>query len=135
MKIRNYTLDTFTTAYLVCALWSSNDESTPAGGEPMDQNYSLDDISDKTLEQAIADCTKFQSEMALYLTEEDLVKPGRFEPLTHGGNDFWLTRNGHGAGFWDGDWNEPAATKLTDACKAYREINLYGGDDKQIYAE
>lgn len=20
------------------------------------------------------------------------------------GHDFWLTRNGHGAGFWDGDW-------------------------------
>lgn len=22
------------------------------------------------------------------------------------GHDLWLTRNGHGAGFWDGDWRD-----------------------------
>ena len=26
------------------------------------------------------------------------------------GHDLWLNRNGHGCGFWDGDWREPAAT-------------------------
>ena len=30
------TLDRFTASYIEAALWSSMDESTPAGGEPMD---------------------------------------------------------------------------------------------------
>jgi len=29
------------------------------------------------------------------------------------GMDIWLTRNRHGAGFWDGDWPEPFATEAT----------------------
>ncbi len=49
------------------------------------------------------------------------------------GHDFWLTRNGHGAGFWDGDWPEPAATRLTASSKKYGEFNLYLGDDGKIY--
>lgn len=48
------------------------------------------------------------------------------------GHDFWLTRNGHGSGFWDGGWPEPAATRLTDAAHAYGEFNLYVGDDGMI---
>ena len=40
-------------------------------------------------------------------------------------HDFILTRNNHGAGFWDGDWSEPMATKLTDLCKEFGEIDVY----------
>lgn len=50
------------------------------------------------------------------------------------GHDFWLTRCGHGAGFWDGDWPEPAATALTEASKAFRNVDLYVGDDGEINA-
>lgn len=28
--------DAFTSAYIECALWSTNDESTPQGGEPLE---------------------------------------------------------------------------------------------------
>jgi hypothetical protein len=49
------------------------------------------------------------------------------------GHDFWLTRNGHGAGFWDGDWPEPLATVLTDAAHAFGELSPYVGDDGLIY--
>ena len=44
-------LDAFTRAYVECALWSSNDESTPAGGDPMDSNYSIQDIAPEALEK------------------------------------------------------------------------------------
>ncbi|MCU9611740.1 hypothetical protein OEK97_27930, partial [Escherichia coli] len=50
------------------------------------------------------------------------------------GHDFWLTHNGHGAGFWDGDWPEPFATQLTNAANEFNEIDLYVGDDQQIHA-
>jgi hypothetical protein len=51
------------------------------------------------------------------------------------GHDFWLTRNGHGCGFWDGDWPEPAATILTNASNACGECDLYIGDDGRIYIQ
>jgi hypothetical protein len=41
------------------------------------------------------------------------------------GHDFWLTRNGNGAGFWDGDWPEPSAIKLTKLSKDFGSFSLY----------
>jgi hypothetical protein len=49
------------------------------------------------------------------------------------GHDFWLTRNGHGAGFWDrglGDLGE----RLSKAAKVYGEVYLYPGDDGKVYS-
>jgi hypothetical protein len=37
--------------YIAAALWSTNDESTPSGGYPLDQNYSASDIHPSTLGQ------------------------------------------------------------------------------------
>ncbi len=47
-------------------------------------------------------------------------------------HDFILTRNGHGAGFWDGDWSEPIATKLTELCKKFGEIQIYLSDENLL---
>jgi len=47
-------------------------------------------------------------------------------------NDFWYTRNGHGTGFWDGDYEEgDALTKIADS---FHEVNTYEGDDGQLYS-
>jgi hypothetical protein len=51
-----------------------------------------------------------------------------------GGHDFLLTRNGHGCGFWDGDWPEEAGERLTAAAEKCGEFNLYVGDDGLLYA-
>jgi hypothetical protein len=48
------------------------------------------------------------------------------------GHDFWLTRNGHGAGFWDRQLGE-LGQQLTDASKAYSGLDLYLGDDSLVY--
>lgn len=111
-------LDTFTRAYIEAALWSSCDDND----EPLNANYSITDIATITLEQIIVDCTKFQAE------NMDMI----IEDLRRAGIDFWLTRNGHGAGFWDGDWPENGDT-LTAKCKEYGMCDLYIGDDELIY--
>lgn len=116
------TTDKFLQAYIVAALWSSMDESTPAGGDPLDTNYSLADLAPETLARMQADCEQFQAENA-----HDIE--GREEQAGH---DFWLTRCGHGSGFWDGDWLE-AGERLTEACRKYPEVDLYVGDDGLIY--
>ena len=49
-------------------------------------------------------------------------------------HDWALTRNHHGAGFWDGGWDAPWGQMLTDLAHASGEINLYLGDDSLVYA-
>jgi len=49
-------------------------------------------------------------------------------------HDFILTRNGHGAGFWDGGWHEPMATKLTELSKKFGEIYIYLSDENLLEA-
>jgi len=70
----------------------------------------------------VADCAKFQSD-----NWDDIA-----EDVKLAGYDFWLSRNGHGAGFFDGDWDE-VGDKLQAIAAAYGEFNLYVGDDNQIY--
>lgn len=121
-------LDEFTQAYLVAALWSSNDQSDEQGGDPLDENYDIKDIDPVALEKAKADCAKFQQEFGHLITEENCLK---FEdsPLSQAGHDFWMTRNGHGVGFWEeSDWEKEAGKILTNGSKKFGELNLYVND-------
>jgi hypothetical protein len=49
------------------------------------------------------------------------------------GHDFWLTRNGHGAGFWDRSELKAhdLGERLTKLCKEFPEYNLLG-DGKKV---
>jgi hypothetical protein len=128
-------LDEFTRAYVETALWSSNDNSTESGGEPLDANYSIEDIAPDTLAQMVDDCRKFQAAHGHLLTDEHCLRYGPdFGIDGRAGHDFWLTRNGHGAGFWDGDWSAEADAILTPAAEAFGELDLYVGDDGRIYS-
>lgn len=124
-------LDLMLRAYITCALWSSNDESDESGGEPLDKNYGPDDIAPETLAKMRADCEAFIKANVLDFTSTRWTVEGLAKQVGH---DLWLTRNGHGAGFWDGDWPEPQASRLTEAAKAMGEVNLYVGDDGRIHA-
>jgi hypothetical protein len=119
--------DEFIDGYLTCALWSSTDESTPSGGYPLDQNYGPDDIAPESRAKMEEDCKAF---LAANLDDIPADKMGA------AGHDFWLTRNGHGAGFWDrghGYYPEGAGQRLTDAAHTFGESNLYIGDDGKIH--
>lgn len=124
-------MDAFTQGYIACALWSSHDESTPEGGEPLDANYSVSDIAPEAMEALTACCDEFQ-ELHAALLARAYACPG-YEP-SRAGHDFWLTRNGHGAGFWDRDELKGGlGDELTNAAKQYPTCDLYVGDDKQIH--
>lgn len=112
-------LDTFTKAYIEAALWAELDEE----GQPLDENYDIEDIDPNTLKEMIADAKEFQAENSEDIGDRD----------TRAGHDFWLTRNGHGAGFWDGDWPKGPDDRLTESAKEFGEYNLYVGDDGMIY--
>ena len=94
-------MDDFTQAYIECALWASNDESDPSGGDPLDENYGVEAIDPDTLAKMVADCKRFQAENA---GDIDNCDDFRYSAYQRAGHDCLLTRNGHGAGYWDGDW-------------------------------
>jgi hypothetical protein len=52
-----------------------------------------------------------------------------FEDWQH---DFWLTRNHHGAGFWDGDYETPIGEKLTEISESFGEVHLYLNGQNKI---
>lgn len=112
-------LDEFTKAYICAALWSSVDGE----GKPLDGWYTLNDIAPETLRRMEEDCKHFQRKH-----HDDILTD-----LSRAGHDFWLTRNRHGSGFWDGDWPEPIGERLTNASRSYGEVNLSVGDDGKIY--
>lgn len=119
----NESSDEFFDAYVEAALWSSMDNSDEnTDGEPLDKNYTYDDITPQTKERMQQDCDKFV-ELAGEMIENDLAQAG---------HDFWLTRNGHGAGFWDGDWPEDVGEKLTALAEKFGEYDLYVGDNGEI---
>ena len=48
------------------------------------------------------------------------------------GHDLWLTRNHHGAGFWDRGYG-PDGQRLTQLCKPMGTDDAYIGDDGTIH--
>jgi len=141
MKKLAQQLDDFTTAYVTAALWSSNDNSDPSGGEPLDRNYDIRDIAPETLNKMSQDCQAFQQK-AEALLNEAYQRPGydghgEWSSEEQAGHDFWLTRNGHGAGFWDRQALDGGGLgdKLTEVAKSFGEDDLYVGDDNLIHSE
>lgn len=113
-------LDKFIAAYVECALWSSTDDD----GEPLDSNYSADNIAPESLREMIEDCRAFQADQLADLADISLEQAG---------HDFWLTRNRHGAGFWDRGLGD-VGQRLTKAAHIWGSVDLYVGDDGRIYA-
>lgn len=120
----------FIRAYQVCALWSSTDPDT---SEPLDDVFSPDDISAECRASMRADCLDF-----IRANFDDLqeycarMENEQWSGEERAGHDFWLTRNGHGAGFWDRGL-DALGDRLADAARIYRGVDLYPGDDGQIY--
>lgn len=121
-RIQN--LDDFTRAYIEAALWSSTDNSDPSGGDPLDLNYDVGDLTSAALDRAIKDSKSFQKDNAKLLAQAG--------DEAQNGHDFWLTRNRHGAGFWDRGYGE-VGDKLTEAAHAYGSVDLVVSGGKIHY--
>jgi hypothetical protein len=123
--------DIFTQAYIECALWSSSEGED---GEIRLDEYG-GDIAPGTLHDIEEACAQFQADNA------DLLRQwyDHGETAARAGHDFWLTRNHHGAGFWDRFYGDHPACKIGNALTAYAHAvgsrDLYIGDDGQIYQD
>ena len=114
--------------YLETALWSSLDWTTTGDDgqylpEPLDDRFGVEDVSDDLRSELLVDVVEF---IGAYWDDLRDLDAGQT------GHDFWLTHNGHGTGFWDRGLGE-VGDRLTTACRPYGEVDLYVGDDGDLY--
>lgn len=124
--------------YIDTALWSSSCNGTAnhdeCRGEDCDTSlqsagYTHSDLSDQAkreIRAQIDDYVDLLCSMRVDLGQWIADHAGSF------GHDFWLTRNGHGAGFWDRGYGELGDFLATWA-KTFGEANLTVGDDGRVY--
>ena len=114
--------------YLETAVWSSSAWHKMRPGdtnpEPLDRYYSAADFTQASVREAEAEVEEF-----VELNREALEASGM--PEDRWGRDFWLTRNRHGAGFWDGYYGEYGA-HLTRAAHAYGEVEVEPASDGKL---
>ena len=115
----------FIQAFVICALWSTTDNADPSGGEPLENNFSESDFDSVTKAKLTTDCELFMDANMF-----DLVN----YPADHAGHDFFLTRNHHGAGFWDRSYGtKELRSRLTESAHAFGETDIEVGDDGKLY--
>jgi hypothetical protein len=76
----------------------------------------------------VRDCARFRAERPVDL--ERYVELGR--DLSHAGHDFWLSRNGHGTGFWDRGFGA-VGDSLDAHAETFGTFDLYLGDDDMVH--
>lgn len=86
------------------------------------------ELAPEALARIIADCVSFA-----YSARPWFGDNATMEQIGH---DFLLTRNGHGAGFWDREnlYDAPGSTGvLSRIAQGYGQVEPYLGDDGRIY--
>jgi len=119
------TMDAFTQAYIETLLWSESDDNW----EGFDKNYDIEDIHPDSLEVIEKECKAFQKGMEVIHDWIDLTD-------TNFAHDFCLTRNEHGAGFWDGDYDHLGKGTVDALCKlakSFHPCHLILGDDGHVH--
>lgn len=118
--IEQFDLEAMLDAYLTCALWSSTGDDE----QPLDDQYDVEDIDVFCVNEAREDCQSFV----------DLCRDNGVALLDAAqmGHDFWLTRNHHGAGFWDRGLGEQGL-QLTKWANTFGSCDAYVGDDGKVY--
>lgn len=92
------------------------------------------DLPQETLAKVKEVCDEFERSNA-HLWSMCHSPRGEFTIGELVGHDLWLTRNGHGSGFWDRPevYGRRNADLLADRARKLRECYAYVGDDGMIY--
>lgn len=124
--------DEFLADYLRTAL---DDFSVTQRDEGNDVYLDDDDLDPDALAKMTADATVFWNRNGPYiLAREEYNDRGEWTIAERAASDFYLTRNGHGSGFWDRPelWG-PYTDKFKKDSEWFGTTDLYLGDDGKVY--
>lgn len=117
----------FLSGYRRCATWcgvmvEDNTTGDYFHGDDFDPSY----LSDSAIVQSQKDCANFfEANLAL------MQATGQKDFSQHG-HDFYLSRNGHGAGFFDRGYGK-IGDELTEQAHVYGSADLYVGDNGKLF--
>lgn len=139
--------------YLICALWTEeerlNDDYESEHPNPDDEYNSehgedseLDklirlqsNMNNKSFDGFIVDDLDVDSKIQAYIDIKTFIKLSGPDAVLEAikengteqlGHDIWLTRNGHGSGFFDRGYD--LEDKLMSAARSLKEVDLYFSD-------
>jgi len=116
-EVASPTIMSILNSYLEAALWTEEDEIGPANIES--------DVSNNAKIDAYKDVKEFLSQAGSLV---DGIDPEQI------GHDLWLTRNGHGAGFWDRGLGK-VGDELSNIANSMGSKHVYIGDDGEIHID
>ena len=132
--------DDFFNGFLEAAFWSTSpmmgeDEHSdyPEDYSLSQRGFSPSDLTEDSATILRAHALSFYAR-CFYLIEADECNrgSGEYSNSAQAGHDFWLTSQGHGAGFWDGDW-PTHGDSLTKFSKCYPEgLSFFITEDGEI---
>lgn len=144
LDVDDYDIEDAVTGYLTAALWASScvpgicdDDDCDGCCYYLPDAYDVTDVCADSLEHAETTFRKVLRRLALMgITGEDieaalLAGPGVWDAFGH---DLWLTRNNHGAGFWDGDWADTISGALTAVATDLGEAHLMYDRESQEFS-
>jgi hypothetical protein len=113
----DYNIDEILNSYLETALWAETSDENEL------QDKTINDIDGNSKQKAWSDIMKF-----MQAAEKTAMDELRTYDNKGVGHNLWLSRNGHGAGFFD-DNND----KLQNLARSMKSVDLYLGDDGKVY--
>jgi hypothetical protein len=134
MSYSGHEFDEFVEGYIDAILWANTYRESADDGdiESVDayhESFELSDESRATLEQ---DCADFINDGTARLIN-GAIRRGRYS-WGQAGHDYALTRNGHGAGFWDRGLGM-VGDALTAISKPYGTRDCWVDDDDIVHTD
>ena len=113
---REEKLRQFVDGYIKCLYWAEDLDD-----EPM--------MAQSTMFCLFVECQRF-----LEICSNFTNNPIPEDKFEQAGHDFWLTRNGHGSGFWDKPeiYGEKNSQVLTEISKEFGQVWTYISDDGHL---
>lgn len=135
-------LDEMSRAYLEAQLWVQSDpygDEDGTGETFADHGYSVDDVSTeyaRSVRDELASVVESFGELVqAYHDTTDSEARMQWSRSELFGHDFYLTREGHGTGFWDRGLGE-LGDRLTEVAKSCGEANpLFDNGDGVLRGE
>lgn len=111
-------------AYLEAAIFTEQERLEDEVGGDID--FSIDSFEYDSWSQAYNDIVKFVKMAGQDAIQEVINEKG----LDQLGYDLWMTRNGHGVGFWEDSYEHE--DQLMKAAEALRGVDLYVTDEGEL---
>lgn len=115
--------------YLECGLWSTMIFGGEFDMDPMDEHFDIDDcLNREDVEREIAEFVlDVFDDFLSFLNDREFSGMTREAALAQFGHDFLLTRDRHGAGYWDRGLGE-VGRRLTEAAHPYGDSGFLPDD-------